>query len=201
MFLFFAEPLPSSDNCITYSSIFKQDQNDSLVIQKPSVPRPMPGNKDISIGSQNSFADADWSGSRQTNSTAPRGILKHLSTSGSTDPPFSRSDLQSPISLDSPTESCIDRKQVRFSSTLGQSRVEWQDGKELGEHSMLDTDTIILSERENNLLNTGSTTTGTCSPLFSQAEKDLQEGELKNETLLREQDAGQHQAFGGKTFI
>lgn len=90
---------------------------------------------------------------------------------------------------------------MRFSSTLGQSRVEWQDGKELGEHSMLDTDTITASERENNLLNTGSAIAGTCSPLFSQGQTDLQEGELKNEALLQEHDVGQHQAFGGKTFI
>lgn len=63
----------------------------------------------------------------------------------------------------------------------------------MGEHSMLDTDTIFPSERE--------TTAGTFSPSFSHSPTDLQEGELKNEALLQEHDAGQHQTFGGKTFI
>lgn len=79
--------------------------------------------------------------------------------------------------------------------------MEWQDGKELGEHSLLDTDSITPSETENNFLNTDGTTACTRSPLFSQTQTDSQEGELRNEAHLREQDAGQHQSCGGKTFI
>lgn len=85
------------------------------------------------------------------------------------------------------------------------SGVERQDGMELGEHSLLDVDSIAPSEAENDsdLENTGSTTVGTHRPLLSQSQVDSQEGELgcKNEAYLQEQEAGQHQVLGGKSFI
>lgn len=99
----------------------------------------------VSSSSQDSFVEEGRPGGQQTNLAASRGILKHLSTSTSTDSLFSCLDLQSPVSLDSPTESWIDRKQVRFSSKVGQSGVEWQDGTELGENSLLDVNSITLS--------------------------------------------------------
>lgn len=132
---------------------------------------------------------------------ALRGILKHLSTSSSTDSLLSRLDPQSPVSLDSPTETWIDRKQVRFSSTVSQSGVEWLDGKELGEHSLLEANFIAPFEAENisELQNTVSTTFGKCRPLLEQSQVDSEEGELsyKNEAYLQDQKAGML-AFGTK---
>lgn len=93
---------------------------------------------------------------------------------------------------------------MRFSPTAGRTRVEWQDGKDLGEHSLLDIDTIAPSEAEKNsdLENTVSTTVSTCRSLLSQGPLDAQEGDLnlKNEADLQEQEAAQHQVFEGKSF-
>ncbi|XP_034406762.1 synaptotagmin-like protein 2 isoform X6 [Cyclopterus lumpus] len=189
------EPLPSSDSCISYASNLKQEPNDSPITQNASMPMPMPVN--IS-SSHDSFVEEDRPGGQQTNSTAPRGILKHLSTSSNTDSLFSCLDLQSPVSLDSPTptESWIDRKQVRFSSKAGQSGVEWQDGMELGENGLLDVNPITPSEAENNndLEDTGRAPVGIRGPVFNQSKVDSQEGELngKYESNLQEQEAGEH---------
>lgn len=81
---------------------------------------------------------------------------------------------------------------------VGQSSVEWHDGKELGEYSVLDVDSIAPFEVENNrdLENTVSTTVRTGRPLVRQSKVDSQEGEQ----ILQEQEAGQHQVPGGKSF-
>eukprot|EP00064_Thunnus_orientalis_P000558 superscaffoldBa00000028_g559 len=125
------EPLPSSDSCVSHATNLKPDPNDSPDTQNASVSMPMPENQAVCTSSQDCFLEVDRSAGRQIISAAPRGILKRLSTSSSTDSLLSRLDLQSPVSLDSPTETWIDRKQVRFSSTVSRSGVEWQDGKEL----------------------------------------------------------------------
>ncbi|XP_078122911.1 uncharacterized protein sytl2a isoform X3 [Sander vitreus] len=190
------EPLPS-DSCISYASNIKQDLNDS---PNASVPMPMPENREVITSSQHCFFEEEGQGDQQTNTDAPRDILKRLSISSSTDSLFSHLDLQSPASLDSLSETWIDRKQVRFSSTVGWSGVEWHDGKELGEHSLLDFESITPSELESNsdLDHTGSTTVGTRRPLLRQSQVDSQEGELncKDEASLQEQEAGQHPVLG-----
>ncbi|KAG8008097.1 Synaptotagmin-like protein 2 [Nibea albiflora] len=171
------EPFPSSGSSIFFASSLKQEPKPSPVTQNAYVPI-------------NSSQGVDGPDDTETNSPAsPRGILKHLFTSSPLDSPFSRPDPQSPVSLNSPTETW---KQVRFSSMVGQSSGEWQDGKELGEHSLLDIDCIAPSEVENN----SSTTVGTSRPLLRQSKVDSQEGEQ----ILQEQDAGQHQVPGGKSF-
>ncbi|XP_034745365.1 synaptotagmin-like protein 2 isoform X2 [Etheostoma cragini] len=189
------EPLPSSDSCISYASNIKQDVNDS---PNASVPMPMPKNKEVITSSQGCFVEEDGQGDQQTNTAAPRGILKRLFTSSSTDSLFSHLGLL--VSLDSLPDAWIDRKQVRFSSTVGWSGVEWQDGKELGEHSLLDVDSITPSELENNsdIDNTGSTTVGPLMPLLKQSQADSPKGELncKDEESLQEQEAGQHPFLG-----
>ncbi len=202
-FFFLSEPLPSSDSCLSYVSNLKQDPNDSPFTQNASVPMLM--RRAVSPSSQDCLVEVDGPGGTLTNCAAPRGILKRLSTSSSMDSLFSRLDLQSPVFQDSPSETWIDRKQVRFTSMVVRSGVEWQDGKELGEHSLLDVDSIAPSEAENNsdLENTDTTTVGTRRPLLSQSQVDAQEGELncKNGAYLQEQEAGQHQVLGGKSFI
>ncbi|XP_037605375.1 synaptotagmin-like protein 2 isoform X2 [Sebastes umbrosus] len=196
------EPLPSSDSCISYTSNLKQDPNDSPITQNASVPVPMPDNRAVSASSQDCFVEEDEPGDQQTNSAALRGILKHLITSSFTDSPLpSRLDqLESPVSLDSLAEIWIDRKQVRFSSTVGQIQAAWQDGNELGENSLLDVDSIAPLEEESksDLENAGSTTVGKRRPLLNQSHVDSQEGELycKDEANFQEQEAGQHQVLG-----
>ncbi|XP_040907135.1 synaptotagmin-like protein 2 isoform X3 [Toxotes jaculatrix] len=197
------ELLPSPDSSISYVSDFRQEPN-SLVSQNASVPMPMQGCRTVSTSSQDSFVEVDGPGGKQTNCPAPRGILKNLSTSSSTDSLSSHLDPQNPVSLDSPTETWTDRKQVRFSSMVSQSTAEWQDGKELGEHGLLDIDSFAPSETENNYLhnrdleNTGNAATGAHRPLLKQSHVDSQEGELshQNEADLREQEADQDQVLG-----
>lgn len=177
-----------------------------MVIQAPPVPISVSGNQPVSTSSQDCLIEVDYSGCRQINSTAPRGILKHLSASSSTDSQFPRFDLDSPLSLASATETWIDRKQVRFTSALSQSGAEWQDGKELGEHSVLDNDS--LSERENSRLNSRDLENTYSSPITHRALPSLsladsQEAELtcKDEAGQHEHDAGRDQEFGGKAFM
>ncbi|XP_060941347.1 synaptotagmin-like protein 2 [Limanda limanda] len=187
-----------------HSQLSSGRQDMSLFIQDASVPMPMPENTALSTISQDTghFAEVDGPVGRQPNSSALRGILKHLYPSSSAD------SLLSPLDMpnsDSPPEIWIDRKQVRFSSMVSQSGVEWQNGKEMGEHSLLDMDSINPSETENNLVNnsypekTGCTTSGLHRPMLNQCGVDSQEAEasFRNEANLQEQEAGQKQVLGG----
>lgn len=188
LFLFLSEPFPSSGSSIFFASALKQDPGYNPFTQNAYVP--------INSSVSNSSQEVDGPEDRETNSpVSPRGILKHLFTYSPLDSPFSHLDPQSPVSLNSPTETW---KQVRFSSVVGQSSVDWHDGKELGEYSVLDVDSIAPFEVENNrdLENTVSTTVRTGRPLVRQSKVDSQEGEQ----ILQEQEAGQHQVPGGKSF-
>lgn len=193
LFLFLSEPLPSSDNCISYATNLKQDhQKDSPVAPNESVPMPVAQERTVINRSQDSLTEVDGQTSRQTNSAGPRGILKHMSRSSSTDSLCSRPDPQSPVSPDCSTETntardrdtlnWIDRKQVRFCTAVGQGCVEWQDGKELGEHSLLDVDAIAPHEVS-------------VEHRHVDLDDDLNYGKGVN---LQSQDAGQHQVPGGK---
>ncbi|XP_069366396.1 uncharacterized protein sytl2a isoform X3 [Paralichthys olivaceus] len=194
------EPLPSSYCSISYDNL-RQDM--SLVTQNASVLMSMPENTASSTSYQEHFSEVDGPVGKQPNSSALRGILKQFYASISAESLLSPVDLQNPVSLDSTAE--IDRKQVRFSSMVSQSGVEWQNGKELGEHSLLDVDSITLSETENNRVNncylekTGCTTSGTHRAILNQCGVDSQEGEVsfRNEAKLREQETGQQQVLGG----
>ncbi|XP_076017438.1 uncharacterized protein sytl2a isoform X2 [Genypterus blacodes] len=195
------EALLSPDMCISWASDLTQDCNDSPVPQNASVP--------LSEVSQH-FSEADESTGRENNSSPPRGILKYMPSCSFTDSVFSQDDQSSPKALDSPTEPIlaqdrealgwIDRKQVRFSPAVGCGGVKRQDGKELGEHSVLDTDSITPTEEENNnkSLNAGSNLTGMRRPLVKQREVDLDEGDLsfEKEANLLNKDGDQHQVPG-----
>ncbi|TKS83847.1 Synaptotagmin-like protein 2 [Collichthys lucidus] len=170
------ESFSSSGSSMFFASAFKQDHSYNPFTQSAYDPI----NSSVSISSQEVYEPDD----RETNSpVSPRGILKHLFTYSPLDFPFSQLDPQSPVSLNSPTETW---KQVRFSSVVGQSSVEWHDGKELGEHSVLDVDSIAPSELEH----TVSTTVHTGRPLVRQSNVDSQE------QILQEHEAGQHQVPG-----
>ncbi|XP_026184387.1 uncharacterized protein sytl2a isoform X1 [Mastacembelus armatus] len=181
------EPLRPSDRCV-----FRQDTKYSLGTQNESVSMPVLKNKAISTDSQDCFADIEAPEDRHT-SAGHQEILKHLSTSGYTDSLFSHLDLQIP------TDTLLDMMQVRFSSLFGRSGMERQDGKQLGEHSFLGTDSITPREIDNNypnnhdLDNTGSTTAGTQRPLLNPKQVKLI---CSNEANFQEQDAGQYQVFG-----
>ncbi|XP_076131293.1 synaptotagmin-like protein 2 isoform X2 [Alosa pseudoharengus] len=98
---------------------------------------------------------------------APRGILKHCnsissssSSSSSNDslPPHSnynqKTEPLSPVDLpDSPSSGSssgcwLDRKQVRFSGIVRGRNPVLQNGRELGEHDLLDHDRVVLSDEE-----------------------------------------------------
>ncbi|KAG7237383.1 hypothetical protein INR49_032428 [Caranx melampygus] len=152
------EPIPSSYFLLSYASNLRQDPN-CLVTQNASIPMSMPENTTTSTSSQDCFVEVEGPGDRHTNSAAaaaaaaPRGILKRMSTSSSIDSLVSHLDVQSPVGLDSPPETSIDRRQVRFSNMVSHIEDEWQHGKELGEHCLLDVDPVASSETENSDLN------------------------------------------------
>ncbi|KAF3841561.1 hypothetical protein F7725_007423 [Dissostichus mawsoni] len=188
------ESSSSFESRVSYAS----SPNDSLITQNASVLMAMPEHRAFSICSHDCSVEEDGPWAQQNNSAALRGILKHLSLCSAADPLLSPLDL-SPGSLDPPAEAWIDRKQVRFSPTVGRHDVEWLQGKELGEHSLLDiySNTPCHTENNSDLEKSGGTTVGPCMPSLYQSKVDLQEGELscKNEANLQKQEAGQ-QVFG-----
>lgn len=78
---------------------------------------------------------------------------------------------------------------------IGQNREGWQDGKELGKHSLLDIDSITASEEENNSVSTFRL-------LLRQSQVDYQGGELdcNSKAYLQQQEEGYHKVLGGKSF-
>lgn len=171
--------LASSNSCI-----YPVNQNASDSIS-------MPENRAVGSSSQDYFPEVDGLADGQPRSAVPRGILKHLSTSSYPDYLFSCLEQQNPGSLDSPPETCIDRKQVRFSSVqVGCRRADWQNGKELGEHSLLDTDTISPSgvEQNSSIQNDATYPVSEHRPLLSHGLLDAQEDDLNCKTGADLQD-------------
>lgn len=178
--LFLSGPLASSNSCIY---LVNQNASDSIS---------MPENRAVGTSSQDYFPEVDGPADGQPISAVPRGILKHLSTSSSPDSLFCCLEPQNPGSLDSPPETCIDRKQVRFSPMVGRRRADWQNGKELGEHSLLDNDAIAPSgvELNSSIENAATNPVSEHRPLLSHGLLDAQEDDLnyKNEADLQHQE-------------
>ncbi|KAM6983474.1 uncharacterized protein sytl2a [Tautogolabrus adspersus] len=194
LLLFLSEPLPSSDNCTSPIHDLHQDPNDSQVTHL-SFPILLSEHRADSPTSEESFVEIDGGG-RQITSAAPRSILKHLSPSSSSDSLFPRLDPQSTFSPDSPSESWMDRKQVRFSSMVDRSGLDRQDGKELGEHSLLDVDFIAPAEDECNIKDSTDSDT---HRLCDKSHVDSQEEKLtsKNESsIIQVKKAAQHDVLG-----
>lgn len=212
LFLFLSEALLSPDVCIYCASNLRHDCKDSPVPQSASVPMSVVSQH---FSGQDCFIEESEPTGRQTNSAASRGILKHMPSSSSTDSLCSQLDPPSPKAPDSPTETIsaqdreapgwIDRKQVRISTAVGCSGIEWQDGKELGEHSVLDVDSIAPSEEESNndAVNASSNLAGMRRPLLQQRGVDLDGGDLsfQREANLQNKEGDQHQVPGGKSLI
>lgn len=204
--LVFAEPLPSSNCLLSYASNLRPDPS-CLVTQNASVPMSMPENT-ASTSSQDCCDELEEPEGRHSDSAAaaPRSILKRMSTSSSTDSLSSYLDLQSPAGLDPPAETSMDRRQVRFSNMVSHIAEEWQDGKELGEHGLLDVDTVVSSEMENCDLNnhdleeSDRRTTDDHELILSENGADAQESEpsCKNEAEFKEPEAEQQQVLSGK---
>lgn len=177
-FCFLSELLPSLPS---YATNLRQDNN-SPVRQEEPVSMAMPENVAVS----SCFVEVDGPAGTQSYSAAPRGILKHLSTDSTTDSLTPHVEPERSVSPDSPDETSIDRKQVRFSTMVGQTGVEWQDGKELGEHGLLDAIFNPPFQTDNN------TDPGTRRLLLKQGHMDSQQGDLIYKTL-QNQVAVQHQ--------
>ncbi|XP_040039001.2 uncharacterized protein sytl2a isoform X1 [Gasterosteus aculeatus] len=186
------EPLPSFDSCFSYTTNLKQYPSDRPITQNASILMPMIEKRTVP-SSRDCFVEEEGPGGQQTSSAVQQGILKHLSAFSSTDSLLSCLDLQSAIGLNSPTDRWIDSKQVRFSSMVSQSGVEWQDRKQLGENSLLDIDSFTPSEVEIKceLEDTGKATVCTHRPLLNPSQVDLQEGDLNCKTQANTQEAGQ----------
>lgn len=122
----------------------------------------------LTFSAQDLNAEVEGPGEKQTDPVAPCGILKRSSSTGSTD-----HDRTSPVSPSSLSEMCTDRKQVRFSPEVTRRRGKLQRGKELGEHTVLDVDTIPLPLAEQNSDQENSTVT-THNPFLIERPSDAQ---------------------------
>lgn len=148
----FLGPLASPSGSTLSTQEFKQILSDSPVPQNapawlptPTTSTPTPTNEVLTFSTQDWTADVERSGERQTDPVAPCGILKQSSATGSMD-----HDWTGPVSPSSSAETWTDRKQVRFSPEVTRRRTKLQRGKELGEHSVLDVDTITPPLADNN---------------------------------------------------
>lgn len=185
------QPIPQSDEYLSPSHIHNPDdalQNlDHLspicpFIQK-SVLTPVPEESMISI-----MFDEPTEVDGSEMCIVPRGILKSISSSS--DSPQSQLDSHSPVSTEPLTEPWMDRKQVRFSPAVGCSSVKCQDGKELGEHSLLDVDLFTPSQAE---INSDPGNKGACKHTLKQTQVSSAGSELNH------QGDNQHQVIGDQS--
>ncbi|XP_030648072.1 synaptotagmin-like protein 2 [Chanos chanos] len=165
--------LPPSESCITSHTNPNTDSPDTSPSTK-NITKPVPRKRLLLYSSQNSLLDNTDPADRQRSSVIPRGILKHSSSSSSSGDSFPlRSPLSSPLSPQSPKSpsaeygslSWLDRKQVRFSPAINASDTAvLQDGRELGEHGLLDQEssssTFSDQGEEEDTLNTITTGNG-----------------------------------------
>lgn len=156
----FSELLPSYESPIVthtnQTSESSQQSQATLNTNKP-VPR-----KRILHVSQDSSVDRNGPSCKQGVTLVPRGILKNNSISSSCSssndslPPQSpqRAEPLSPIdhlgsySSGSASGSWLDRKHVRFSGIDRGRNPALQNGRELGEHGLLDHDSVAFSDDE-----------------------------------------------------
>lgn len=160
-----------------------------FVNENASDSNSMPENRAVSTSPQDYFPEVDEPADGQPISAVPCGILKHLSISSSPEYLFSCLEPQNSGSLDLSPETCIDRKQVRFSPMVGRKR-DWQNGKELGEHSLLDTDTITPSGAEQNNSNENDATNPVSEhrSLHGLLDAQADDHNCKNEADLQDQE-------------
>lgn len=168
----FSGPLASSSGSTLFAQEFKQILGDSSVPQNapalPPTPTPTPTNEALTFSARDWTAEVEGSGEKQTDPIAPCGILKRSSSTGSTD-----HDWTSPVTPTSSSEMWTDRKQVRFSPEVTRRRAKLQSGKELGEHSVLDVDSIPPPLVDKNSDQENSTVT-THNPFLSERPLDAQ---------------------------
>ncbi|XP_041749599.1 synaptotagmin-like protein 2 isoform X3 [Coregonus clupeaformis] len=162
------EFLPPSEFCIAHLTNLKSISSEN--IQSAPLLMPVPKTRTIINKSQDSLLESP--AARQASFPAPRSILKQSSSTDSLQfrnacsrqpEPQSPQTLHSPSGvLEPPSDTFparereplgwIDRKQVRFGPAVSRTSVEWptemQDGKELGEHSLLDLDCTSHPEGE-----------------------------------------------------
>lgn len=186
----FLAPCESS----TPAGDLRADLPDNTVMHNAFVPRPAAENTAVSIGRRGRSAEVDRPGGGE-NDAPTHGIPKHRPGASST----AHLDPQNPVNHVSSTQAWRDRKRVRLSSADAPRRAAWRDGKELGEHSLLDMDCTALAEAQRGDLESAvSLDLPTDLPLLLQ-DPLHQEPKGKNQDLS-DQEAARHQLLYGKNF-
>lgn len=164
-------------------------------------PPPVAENSAVSIRRQGCSAEVDRPGARKNITPATRGVSEHvLAASGAV--LHAHLHPQDPEKSVCSAETSSGRKRARPSSTDAPARTAWRDGKELGEHTVLDTDCMALAEAEGgDLERTGRLDLQTDLPPLVESPTD-EELQGKNQDLPQQDVAG-HRLLGGKslTFI
>lgn len=164
-----------------------------------SDPPPVAEKAAVSSRRQGCSAEVDRPGAPKNITPATHGVLGHvLAASGAV--LHAHPDPQNPVKPVSSAETSSGRKQARPSSADAPARAARRDGKELGEHTLLDMDHMALTEAEGgDLESAGRVDLQTdLSPLVKiPRDEDLQ-GKYQEQ-----QDVAGHRLLGGKslTFI
>ncbi|XP_029704771.1 synaptotagmin-like protein 2 isoform X3 [Takifugu rubripes] len=181
-------PLASRESC-TPAADPRADLASCALMHNAFDPPPVAENLAVSIRRQGCSAEVDRPEARKNITPATRGVPEHvLAASGAV--LHAPLDPQDPVKPASSAESSSDRKQVRPSSTDAPARAAWRDGKELGEHTLLDMDRMALAEAEGgDLESTGRLDLQTDLPPLVESPTD-EELQGKNQDLPQEDVAG-----------
>lgn len=156
-------------------------------------PPPVAENSTVSIHRQGCSAEVDRPEARKNITPATHGVPEHvLAASGTVQ--HAHLDPQNPVKCVSSAETSSDRKHP--------ARAAWRDGKELGEHTLLDMDRPALGEAEGgDVESTGRLDLQTDLPPLVESPTD-EEVQGKNQELPMQDVAG-NRLLGGKslTFI
>lgn len=179
-------PLASCESC-TPAAVLGADLPSCTLMHNAFDPPPVAENSSVSIRRQGCSAEADRPGARKNSAPATRGVAEHvLAASGAL--------LHAHLDPQNPAKPVSSRP----SSTDAPARAAWRDGKELGEHTLLDMDCVALAEAEGGgLERTGRLVLQTDLPPLVESPTD-EELQGKNQDLPQQDVAG-HRLLGGKS--
>lgn len=158
-----AESRLAPDRLVATATDPKENVGVSLVTQEASVLVQKPENRVTSINSQEIFANVKGS------STDEQMAFSKNVQSSATQSSVSEEEPQGPVNRT--TEMCVDSKKVILSSN-------WQDGRDLEEHSLVKVKLTPCEENSTDSQNDNSTSTGTQELFLQPNSKDSQEGEF-----------------------
>lgn len=172
----------------------RADLPDDTVMHNAFVPRPAEENTAVSIGRWDRSAEVDRPGGGD-NDTPTHGIPEHQPIASST----AHLEPRNPVDQVSSAQTWRGRKQLRLSSEDAPRRAAWRDGKELGEHGLLDMDCPALEEAEKGDLE-GAVSLDLPSDVPQLLQAPLHQEPKGRNQDLSDQEVARHPSLYGKNF-